>query len=87
MTAETKGRLWLRVLKHNKIKKDTVVPCMENDFEEALREGARALDLAVPVILPKHRREYETFMQTRFLESDFLEAFPFDRLEIEYFEF
>lgn len=86
MSSIKQGRLWLRLIKDNKIKKDLVVSARADDIEDAMQEGLKALDIAMPVIIQKHRSEFSAFSQTRFVQSDFLEPFHYDRLEIEYFE-
>lgn len=80
------GRLWLKEIRRGKMLRDVVVPCPGEAFEEALREGCRALDLAVPLLVPKHRRDWEAFRQMRFLPEHFGEPIAFDRLEAEYFD-
>ena len=40
----------------------------------------------MPVQVPKHERDWAEYRQTRFLPEHFMEAVPFDRMEIEYFD-
>ena len=51
-----------------------------------LEEACRKLDIARPIWLDKHSREWDEFGQTRFLPDDFLESVDFQRLEIEYID-
>ena len=80
------GSLWVREIRRNRIIRDTVVPCGKAGWEEALAAACRALDLGVPVVMEKHRRDVSDFGQARFLPEHFLESVRFDRLEAEYFE-
>ena len=80
------GSLWVREIRRNRIIRDTVVPCGKAGWEEALAAACRALDLGVPVVMEKHRRDLVDFGQARFLPEHFLESVRFDRLEAEYFE-
>lgn len=80
------GRLWLKEIRRGKMLRDVVVPCLGDAFEEALREGCHALDLAVPLLVPKHHKDWESFRQMRFLPEHFGESVAFDRLEAEYFD-
>ena len=52
--------------------------------EEALRELLPRLDLSQPVWLPRHRADWEEYALTRFLPEHFMEAVPFDFMEISY---
>lgn len=80
------GKLWIRLVKHNRIARDLVVPCQESAWEDALREGCHALDVSVPVLLPRHLRDWAEFKQMRFVPGDFMDAVAFDRMEAEYFD-
>lgn len=80
------GKLWVRIIKHNKIIKDVVRDCFDDGWQDTLREACHYFDLSFPVILPHHLRDWEQFRQTRFSPGDFLDATHFDRMEIEYFE-
>lgn len=80
------GSIWVREVRRNKIKRDAVVPCEAGRWEEALAAACRELDLAVPMVVPRHRRDFEDFRQARFLPEHFLEAVGFDRLEVEFFD-
>lgn len=80
------GQMWLREICRGKMLRDTVVPCPDGELEHALQEGCRQLDLAVPLIVPKHLRDWDTFRQVRFTPEHFGEHVAFDRLEAEYFD-
>ena len=80
------GKLWVRLVRHNKIIRDITLPCAIDSWEEALREACRQMDLSTPIPLPRHLRDWEQFKLMRFLPSDFMDAVSFDRMEAEYFE-
>lgn len=80
------GSIWVREIKRNKIKRDIVVPCANHDWEQALSEACRALDIAMPLVVARHQKDFEDFRQLRFLPEHFLEGVFFDRLEVEYFD-
>lgn len=80
------GSIWVREVRRNKIRRDAVAPCEFSLWEEALAAACRELDLAVPLVVDRHRRDFMDFRQARFLPEHFLEAVSFDRLEVEYFD-
>ena len=80
------GSIWVREMKRNKIRRDIVVPCPEGDWEEALVAACHGLDISVPLVVPRHQRDFSDFRQLRFLPEHFLESVSFDRLELEYFD-
>jgi hypothetical protein len=80
------GQLWVREIKRNKIRRDVVVPCALEAWTDALAQACHDLDLQVPVILPRHERDWQEFRQARFVAEHFLEDISFDRLEAEYFD-
>ena len=75
--------LWVRVMRHHRIERQLTEPCEAGEPREALIEACRKLDIAAPVWLPRHERDWADYAQTRFLPDDFMETVPFDRLEIE----
>ena len=60
------------------------MPCTRDDPEAALRELLPKLDLSQPVWLPRHRADWDEYALTRFLPEHFMEAVPFDYMEISY---
>ena len=40
----------------------------------------------MPLVVPRHQRDFADFRQLRFLPEHFLESVSFDRLELEYFD-
>ena len=78
------GRLWVRLMKGHRVERDATVPCTRDDPEAALRELLPKLDLSQPVWLPRHRADWDEYALTRFLPEHFMEAVPFDYMEISY---
>ncbi len=80
------GKIWVREIRRNKILRDVVVPCAASGWEDALSLALRELDVMMPLVVARHRRDFEAFGQTRFLPEHFLESVNFDRLEVEFFD-
>lgn len=80
------GQLWVREMARSKIRRDVAVPCARESWQDALVEACRALDLQVPVVLPRHERDWQAFGLARFLPEHFIESVHFDRLEVEFFD-
>ncbi len=80
------GKLWVRLVSRNKVVRDAVVPCDAGNWQDALAAACRALDLQVPLLVPRHERDFSSFRQARFLPEHFLERVRFDRMEAEYFD-
>lgn len=80
------GSLWVREIKRNKIRRDIVVPCSLLDWQQALQEACQQMDLAFPLVVARHEKDFADFSQTRFLPDHFLEGVTFDRLEVEYYD-
>ena len=78
--------LWIRVIRHHRIDRQTTEPCTRHEPEEALSEACRRMDISRPIWLEKNRREWEEFGQTRFLPDAFMEHVDFERLEIEFID-
>lgn len=78
------GRLWVKQIKHNKIVYDLTVPCDRDDPMEAMRQALHDMDLSQPVWLERHEKDWAQYALTRFLPAHFVDAVPFDRLEIDF---
>ena len=83
-TAEPHGRLWIRLMKKHRVAKSVTVPCTRDDPQEALRAALPKLDLSQPLWLPRHQTDWEDYALTRFMPDHFIEAFPYDSMEISY---
>lgn len=82
-TAKT-GRLWVRLIQGHRATRDVIVGCTGDDPLPALRDAMHALDLGMPIWLPRHQNDWRTFRLTHFTQEHFLETVPFDRMEISY---
>ena len=76
-------RLWGRVIRRHRIVLNETVPVEDGDIEAALVELCRLFDIPRPLQLPKHARDMEAFGRTFYAPEHFMEAVPFQRLEIE----
>ncbi len=74
--------LWVRLIKRQKIWRSETAP-MEGDVQDALHELCVKLDIPRPIWLSKHDRDWEAFGLTSFSQDHFVEAIPFDKMEIE----
>jgi hypothetical protein len=83
-TGATGGRLWVRLLRGQRDTQDFILPCEAGNPIPALREAMRALDLSMPVWLPRHQADWKAFRLTRFTQEHFLDSVNFDRMEISY---
>ncbi|MBR1868007.1 MAG: hypothetical protein IJ800_05455 [Clostridia bacterium] len=80
-------RIWFKVIKDNKTKKQHVY---ENDekftyshFSEYVAAGCYALDEATPVIIKNHIMNFAKYNSVKFSPDDFVEKVDFDKLVIE----
>ena len=78
--------IWVRLIRHGKISASHVQPCSAEEWENAMTEACRVLDVPKPVVLPRHERDYTQFHQARFLPEHFVESVPFDRMEVEFID-
>ena len=84
-------RIWAKVLKRHKIQQEAVQefasarPSHTDGWGRIITELCKPLDVAVPVILPKHVNELLQFSRTVFKPGDFMESVSFDSFEIEIF--
>lgn len=80
------GKLWVREIRKNKIRRDVVVPCERGDWQAGLVSACHQLDLSAPLVVARHERDFSDFGQARFLPEHFMEGVGFDRLEVEFFD-
>ena len=78
--------IWVRLMRKNRIEQDTTVECMPENWQTALEEACHKLDVARPMVLPRHERDWEQFSQARFLKEHFVEEVSFDRMEVEFID-
>ena len=82
--AEQAGRMWVRAIKGHRALKDVIVPCQRAEPIPALREALRTIDLGMPIWMPRHQADWDSFALTRFLPEHFMESVDFERLEVSY---
>ena len=78
--------IWVKLIRHGRTARDEMIPCARQDWENALTEACRRLDLQRPCVLPRHERDFEQFGLVRFMPEHFIETVRFDRMEIEYID-
>lgn len=80
-------KLWIKVIKADKIVKDVVVEREESFdyslFADYLTEGLYSLDVATPVVIKNHIFNFAKYNVVRFVPSDFLESVDFDYVWVE----
>ena len=85
-------RLWGKIIKNNKIIKDTVTEFDSDDMSRTkkvftgLEQICHEFDLSVPIWLDSNITEFKRFSRTNFASDNFIEDVDFDRLEIQIIE-
>ena len=74
-------RVWGMIKVEDRIKEDVTVSA--DDFMGSLMLVCEHFDLTKPIMVQKHFSEVERFNRTVFYADDFIEAVPFDTLEVE----
>ncbi len=80
-------RIWAKVVKEEKILKDTIFFTQDNfevaSFYDYISDICQTLNIATPIILSKHIYHYTSFNTATFLPQDFPEDVDFDKFVIE----
>ena len=79
-------KLWVKIIARQKVQRDVVVPLDDQDWQDVLVTACHQLDVSVPIVLPRHAQDMQSFNQARFLPDHFIDAVPFQRLEVETFD-
>lgn len=83
-------KLWVKLIKDNKLIDQHLSPVEETDTEQMLTEGLNAacyaLDLARPIVQQKHLQDMGQYGFTRFLPESFMEEVAFDKMEVRIFD-
>ena len=84
-------RLWAKMMKDNRLIKDTVICDNSNDTRthkvfRALDEIISEFDLGKPIWLDSTVAEFRHHAKTRFTQDNFIEEIDFDFLEIHIIE-
>ena len=80
------SRIWVKVIKKNRIDRQQEAACAWGDEREVLAEVAKRMDLPNPIWLSKHANEFETYRRTAFLPDHFIEEVDFQRLELDFLD-
>ena len=80
-------KIWAKVIKNNKTKKDYVLFDPDklfelNDLREYVNAICEQLDLENPILLDQHLVQLVEYRVMKFLPTDFIDVFPYDKLEI-----
>ena len=84
-------RLWAKILKDNRLVKDTVISNESTDTRthkilQALEDICIEFDLGKPIWLEMNSNEFRWQGKTRFYSDSFIEPIDFDYLEIQIIE-
>ena len=81
-------QVWMTLRKKSKIIKDAMVEYDENaPFDtailNAMTDTLRQWDVPRPMVLSRHKADWDQFGRILFMKDHFVESFPFDVLELE----
>jgi hypothetical protein len=76
-------RVWGILRIKEKIALDAVAELEVAGLDEAVDSLCHTLDIPRPVLLRKHRSEFQKFLRTHFNPDDFMETVGFARFEVE----
>ena len=84
-------RIWGKLIKNNRIHKDTVIENYEDDTRthkvfDALDRMCHDFDLSVPIWLDATVSEFKRHAKCRFYPDNFIDEIDFDYLEIQVLE-
>ena len=84
-------RIWFKLIKDNRLLKDTTVTDESEDTRthkifRALDEVCLEFDLGKPIWLDSNVSEFKRHAKTRFRQDSFIEQVPFDLLEMHVIE-
>ncbi|MDD6733022.1 MAG: hypothetical protein PUE21_00580 [Lachnospiraceae bacterium] len=84
-------RLWIKLMKDNKIYKDITVENSENDTRthkvfRGLEEACSSFDIARPIWLDMTIEDFKRTKKARFTQDNFMEPIDFDYLELQVLE-
>lgn len=89
MYNKTMNYLWAKILKDRKILKDYTIKIEDFSYDslyEYLKELCYNLKIETPLILQKHKNQFEEYNMTKFSADDFIDFIDFDSLTLEYYE-
>jgi len=74
-------KVWGKIKIEDRIQSEVTI--VRDTFEDALHAVCDSFDLTKPVVCTKHLGDIQSFHRTVFYPDDFVEAVPFDTLELE----
>lgn len=78
------SRVWIKLIKDTKIVKDIIFEASKSSIQDDLLEKCKELDISQPLWSKKNIRDWQNHGITRFFESDFIDEFPYDSMEITF---
>ena len=63
--------IWIRLMRKNRIWKDVIVGCGREEWTRALQQGLEKLDVARPLLIEKHERDWAGIRPDPFPEGTF----------------
>ncbi len=85
-------RIWGKIMKENKLIKDTVVELYDHEMTRtkkvyrALEQMCETFDLATPIWLEQNKQDFIRHARTRFTQDNFIESIAFDYLDFHVIE-
>ena len=85
-------RIWGKMMKDNKLIKDTVVELYDHEMTRtkkvyrALEQMCETFDLATPIWLEQNKQDFIRHARTRFTQDNFIESIAFDYLDFHVIE-
>jgi len=84
-------KIWVKLIKDNRLLKDTVITNDEADTRthkvfEALEKACREFDLGQPIWLDATIKDFQIHAKTRFTKDCFVEEIAFDYMEFQVIE-
>jgi hypothetical protein len=83
-------KIWAKIYKGDKIKKSQLFEFEGsfdgNRFFDDLSQICTELDIATPLLLSTHKKNFSEFNVTYFLQRDFVEEIGFSRFELQYIQ-
>jgi hypothetical protein len=80
-------KIWVKIISDGKIRRQIVYErddkLVYSKFFEYMSEICQKLDIPTPVILKPHMFNFAKFNRVKFTPKDFVESFPYDKLELE----
>ncbi len=84
-------RLWVKIIKENRLVKDTVIEDNSNKTRthkifDGLEDACVQFDLSKPIWLESTISDFKRLSKTRFSADNFIEPIDFDYMEIQVLE-